>query len=242
MNNLELYERYAQPPQDALKQFNNGRFSGTDINPMWRIKALTQEFGPCGIGWYTEINRMWREDSVDNVATVYCEVALYIKHESAWSKPIIGVGGNTLTSINSKNKIITTDEAYKMAYTDALGIACKALGIGANVWWESADSKYMRQDQERKEREAKQAEANANAQERNANAVPAKISKAATVGIDRNAAYTEVKQQLNCDDAAFVRMRQALIDGGAIANKPSKELTDDEYMQMLAAIVSNYAA
>ena len=75
-DNLALYNRYAQPPQDALKAFNNGKFSGTDINPMWRIKALTEEFGPCGLGWYPEVKRMWREDTPDGAATVYCEVLL----------------------------------------------------------------------------------------------------------------------------------------------------------------------
>ena len=43
MNNLDMYNRYAQPPKEALKEFNNGRFKGTDINPMWRIMVLTKE-------------------------------------------------------------------------------------------------------------------------------------------------------------------------------------------------------
>lgn len=140
-DNLALYNRYAQPPQDALKAFNNGKFSGTDINPMWRIKALTEEFGPCGLGWYPEVKRMWREDTPDGAATVYCEVLLYVKYDGEWSKPITGIGGNTLTRV-TRNGSSTTDEAYKMAYTDALGIACKALGFGADIWWKSNDTKY----------------------------------------------------------------------------------------------------
>lgn len=145
MSKLDLYERYAQPPENALKTFNNGKFSGTDINPMWRIKALTEEFGPCGIGWYTEIIRQWREDTDDGSATVYCHIHLYIKVNGEWSKPITGVGGNTLTR-KTKSGSSTSDEAYKMAYTDAMGIACKALGIGANIWWEDARSKYTAND------------------------------------------------------------------------------------------------
>lgn len=146
MDKLELYNRFAQPPEDALKAFSNGKFSGTDINPMWRIKALTEAFGPCGIGWYTEIVRQWREDTDDGAATVYCHLHLYIKVDGEWSKPITGVGGNTL-SRNTKNGCSTTDEAYKMAYTDAMGIACKALGIGANIWWKEVRSKYTANDQ-----------------------------------------------------------------------------------------------
>ena len=41
MENMEIYERVRSVPKEAQKQFNNGKFSGTDINPMWRIKKLT---------------------------------------------------------------------------------------------------------------------------------------------------------------------------------------------------------
>lgn len=146
MANLDLYERYAQPPENALKAFSNGKFKGTDINPMWRIKALTEAFGPCGIGWYTEIVNQWREDTSDGAATVYCHIRLYIKVDGEWSKPITGIGGNTLHR-KTNNGTTTTDEAYKMAYTDAMGIACKALGIGANIWWKDARTKYTANDQ-----------------------------------------------------------------------------------------------
>lgn len=142
MGNLDMYTKYASPPKDALKAFNNGRFSGTDINPMWRIKTLTEEYGECGFGWYTEIKRSWQEQSPDtSEIMVFCEVALYVKRGDNWSRPIIGVGGNTFVAA-TKRGLQASDEAYKMAYTDALGIACKALGIGANVWWEQSDSKY----------------------------------------------------------------------------------------------------
>lgn len=145
--NLTMYNKYAQPPADALKEFNNGRFKGTDINPMWRIKVLTQEYGECGFGWYTEVTKMWTEESTGTQEiAVFCEVNLYVKRGNEWSKPIVGVGGNTFVAAR-KSGLQASDEAYKMAYTDALGIACKALGIGADVWWKSADSKYTRNDQ-----------------------------------------------------------------------------------------------
>ena len=142
MNNLDMYNRYAQPPKEALKAFNNGRFKGTDINPMWRIMVLTKEYGECGFGWYCDVNRMWQEESPNtNEVMVFCQVSLFVKRDGEWSKPIVGVGGNTFVAAR-KNGLQASDEAYKMAYTDALGIACKALGIGADVWWKANDSKY----------------------------------------------------------------------------------------------------
>ena len=34
MDNLSYYNAFRQPPQEALKEFNNGSFKGTDINTM----------------------------------------------------------------------------------------------------------------------------------------------------------------------------------------------------------------
>ena len=50
MENMDIYDRVRTAPQDALKPITGGRLNGkTDINPMWRIKTLTELFGPCGI-------------------------------------------------------------------------------------------------------------------------------------------------------------------------------------------------
>ena len=43
MNHMDIYEAVRTPPQEALKAIEAGRLKGmTDINPMWRIKALTE--------------------------------------------------------------------------------------------------------------------------------------------------------------------------------------------------------
>ena len=34
------------------------------------------------------------------------------------------------------------DEAFKMAETDALSVACKKLGIGADIYWAGDNTKY----------------------------------------------------------------------------------------------------
>ena len=55
MENMEVYNKVRQVPQNAQKQIQAGRLKGmTDINPQWRIEKLTEVFGPCGIGWYAE--------------------------------------------------------------------------------------------------------------------------------------------------------------------------------------------
>ena len=134
---LQIYNDARAVPQEAQRDFNNGRFKGTDINPMWRIKKLTELFGPAGVGWYTDDVEERFEEYGDTTITIVT-LKLYVKVDGEWSKPIYGTGGNTLLS---KGK--PSDEGYKMAYTDAISVACKALGIGADVYFEQdTDSKY----------------------------------------------------------------------------------------------------
>ena len=60
MNNMEIYEKVRKVPEEAKKTIGAGRLKGmTDINPMWRIKMLTELFGVCGIGWYYECTKQW---------------------------------------------------------------------------------------------------------------------------------------------------------------------------------------
>ena len=51
-----------------------------------------------------------------------------------WSKPIVGVGGSMFIA-KEKSGPYTSDEAYKMALTDAISVSCKALGIAADIYW-----------------------------------------------------------------------------------------------------------
>lgn len=140
MDNLEIYNAGRVVPEEAQKSFNNGKFSGTDINPMWRIKKLTELFGAAGIGWYTEILSERCEEHADMTIAIV-DINLYIKVNGEWSKPIYGTGGNVILRKGS-----VSDEGYKMAYTDALSVACKALGIGADIYFGKDKTKYTAND------------------------------------------------------------------------------------------------
>lgn len=147
MKNLELYEKVRSVPQEAQRAIAAGRLKGkTDINPMWRIKTLTEQFGPCGIGWYPELIRYWLEQGANGEVAAFVEIKLYVKHEGEWSKGIPGVGGSMFVS-NEKSGPYTDDECYKKAYTDAISVACKALGMGADVYWEKDSTKYDKHKQ-----------------------------------------------------------------------------------------------
>lgn len=141
MDNMKIYNATKCVPENAKKPIQGGRLKGkTDINPMWRIKALTEQFGACGIGWYYNVTKQWTEEVGDEVA-VFVNIELFIRVGGEWSKPIFGTGGNMLAQ-SEKGGIYVSDECYKMATTDALSVACKQLGFGADVYWDADKTKY----------------------------------------------------------------------------------------------------
>ena len=128
MGNLDYYNKLKVVPQHALRQIQSGRLRGKhDINPKWRIKAMTEQFGVCGIGWKYVITKQWTETFGSEVKA-YCNIDLFIKVNGEWSDAIQGTGGSSEVSMESKGAYVS-DECYKMALTDALSVAMKALGV-----------------------------------------------------------------------------------------------------------------
>lgn len=143
MDNLSLYNRFRCVPEEAKKTIQGGKLNGfTDINPMWRIKMLTSEFGECGFGWYIEEVERWKEECGQEVA-VFIKINLYVKRNNEWSAPIMGVGGSKMVQVFKGGSVVDfSDEAYKMALTDAISIACKSLGMAADVYFAKDRTKY----------------------------------------------------------------------------------------------------
>lgn len=141
--NLMIYEATREVPKNAQKPITAGRLKNkTDINPMWRIKVLTEQFGPCGVGWYYETIRKWIEESEKETAA-FVDIKLYIKVDGEWSKPIEGTGGSMFKALE-RGGLYTSDECFKMATTDAISVACKQLGIGADIYWGADSTKYTK--------------------------------------------------------------------------------------------------
>ena len=142
MDNLAIYNKVRHVPEEAKKRITGGRLNGmTDINPMWRIKAMTELFGPCGTGWKYVITRKEMVPDGSGQMAVFVDVELSYRLGDEWSAPIPGTGGSLFIA-KEKGGLYTSDECYKMALTDALSVSCKALGIGADVYWEKGATKY----------------------------------------------------------------------------------------------------
>lgn len=142
MSNMEIYSALQSVPANAKREITAGRLKGkTDINPMWRIKALTEQFGPCGIGWKYVITDKRLEEGAKGEIAAFLDIDLFVKVDGAWSEAIPGTGGSAFVA-SERNGLYTSDECFKMALTDAISVACKALGMGADVYWQADSTKY----------------------------------------------------------------------------------------------------
>lgn len=143
MEKLLIYGKLAQTPNEARKEIQAGRLKGmTDINPMWRIKMLTETFGVCGFGWKYVITSKRLENGCKGQISAFVDVDLFIKIDDVWSEAIQGTGGASFVT-DEKNGLYQSDECFKMALTDALGIACKALGMSADIYFAKDRTKYI---------------------------------------------------------------------------------------------------
>lgn len=140
--NTRYYDAFRNTPMEARRAISAGRLKGfTDINPMWRFKRLTEVFGPCGIGWKYEIVSQRLQAGHGNEVAAFVDILLYYKDGADWSAPVPGVGGSMFVA-QEKNGPHTSDEAFKMALTDAIGTACKALGMSADIYYANDRTKY----------------------------------------------------------------------------------------------------
>ena len=139
-NNLNLWNALDKTDPAHTKQFSRaGGFKGTALKPQWAIKQLTEQFGPCGIGWGIG-EPSFQVVQADKETLVYCTV-------SAWHGDKVnvlwGVGGDKVVTARQSGSFCD-DEAFKKAFTDAVMNAFKFVGVGADIHMGLFDdSKYL---------------------------------------------------------------------------------------------------
>ena len=148
MENMKIYEAGRAVPADAIKPIKGGKLMGmSNINPMWRIKKLTELFGVCGSGWgYRIMSKDIYPCGEETIAIV--DIILWWMDGDKRCE-VEGTGGSKLIALE-KGKPVANDEAFKMALTDAISVASKALGIGADVYWAEDRTKYDLPEEESK--------------------------------------------------------------------------------------------
>jgi hypothetical protein len=142
-SNLRYWDVLGRTDPSHTKPFDRpGGFKGTAIKPIWTEKRLTETFGPCGIGWGCEEPQFSTMPAPNDEILVYCTLRCWYKDGDKVGV-LYGVGGDKVVGKN-KYGLYTDDEAFKKAFTDALGNAFKHLGASADIHMGMfEDSKYV---------------------------------------------------------------------------------------------------
>lgn len=155
---LRIWNRFCQTPEAATKSFNKGGWQGTDINPAYRLRCLTELFGPVGEGWGWTIHERWRESWptrvknkdggwVEYVAEcAFVSLSLWYVQDGKRHECPAQIGGTECD--------LSPDEVWKMSITDAIGKCCLALGIAADVYMGQFDGKHRGESPPREQKPA----------------------------------------------------------------------------------------
>lgn len=141
--NKALWLRVCVTDPKAVKEITGKQYRGNSPKPYWIVERLTEEFGPCGIGWGFSIasERMERL-SVDDVLHVAVVDFWYVLDGKTGH--IQQVGQTKATYMSSKDKLIVDEDAPKKSVTDALVKCASYIGFAGDIFagrWD--DSKYV---------------------------------------------------------------------------------------------------
>lgn len=133
--NMNVWNQVCETPIERTQEFSYtaGGRKFRDVNPQYRVQCLTEQFGPCGQGWGYDILERWRENWG---AAECCYVMLRIWYMRD------GVRCETGPQIGGTMVQYSPDECWKMSVTDALGKCAALLGVAADIYLGTFDTKY----------------------------------------------------------------------------------------------------
>lgn len=143
-DNLRHWTALEKTDPKHTKPFQRaGGFRGTATKPIWIELRLTEHFGPCGVGWGCYEPGFTLVPAGEEIL-VFCTLRCWYIDTGDKEGIVYGVGGDKVLVKRNDGKLVADDEAYKKAFTDALGNAFKHIGSGADVHMgRFDDSKYV---------------------------------------------------------------------------------------------------
>lgn len=143
MDNKALWDRVCITDPAAVKPITGKQYSGNSPKPYWIVERLTDEFGPCGIGWGVKVmnERMERLSETDTLHVALVQFWFMLEGQRG---EIEQMGQTKATYLTSKDKLMVDEDAPKKSVTDALVKCASYLGFAGDIFsgrWD--DSKYV---------------------------------------------------------------------------------------------------
>lgn len=211
MTKKALWNRVCVTDPAAVKPITGKQYQGNSPKPYWIVERLTDEFGPCGIGWgFTILNE--RIERFSDTDTLHIAVVRFW-YEMDGKRGELEQIGQTKASYTTKNGAFMMDEdAPKKSVTDALVKCASYLGFAGDIFagrWD--DSRYV-------------AEARAEWEGRKREANPERLQWIADwcAAIDAAASSEELKSTFEDAIASAREMKDADAEGQFMAARGAK--------------------
>lgn len=138
IENLNLWNRFADIDPKYTKAITGKPYKGTSPNPHYVIRCLTEMFGPVGVGFGWEVKAEGFVPLGDEILH-WCRIRFW--HGDG---PGFEAYGQTRALMKTRNGMLSDEDAPKKSLTDAITKAAAQVGVAANIFlgrWD--DSRYV---------------------------------------------------------------------------------------------------
>jgi hypothetical protein len=152
MENKDLWKRAFTTDPRAVKPITGKQYKGNSPKPYWIVERLTDEFGPCGIGWgFTILNERMERLTETDILHVAVLRFWYVLEDKRGEFEQIGQTKAMYMTFPKKQdgtpaepRLLVDEDAPKKSVTDALVKCASYLGFAGDIFagmWD--DSKYV---------------------------------------------------------------------------------------------------
>lgn len=152
--NKALWKRAFTTDPKAVKSITGKQYAGNSPKPYWIVERMTDEFGPCGIGWGFTILNERTEHLAENEVLHIALVRLWYVFDGKRGE-LEQIGQTRAVYVKKDKSLMIDEDAPKKSVTDALVKCASYLGFAGDIFsglWD--DSKYVSEaNREWRERE-----------------------------------------------------------------------------------------
>lgn len=138
-----LWKRVCVTDPKHVKPITGKQYKGNSPKPYWIVERLTDEFGPCGLGWGFSILSERMERLTDTDVLHVAVVRLWYVMDGKRGE-LEQIGQTKAAYQKNDGHMMTDEDAPKKSVTDALVKCASYLGFAGDIFsgmWD--DSKYV---------------------------------------------------------------------------------------------------
>jgi hypothetical protein len=138
-----LWKRVCVTDPKAVKAITGKQYQGNSPKPYWIVERLTEEFGPCGLGWgFSIVNE--RMERLTETEILHVAVVRFWYELDGKRGELEQIGQTKAVYAKRDGSLLVDEDAPKKSVTDALVKCASYIGFAGDIFagrWD--DSKYV---------------------------------------------------------------------------------------------------